>query len=196
MPTRRLPILVPVVTWIMLARLARLGAALMLIATAASPVLAQNACTSACWSQYSSCLSNADQMTCEGTRSSCEMQCRGGGSQPSAPLVPTVRWGFLVFDLATSRAGYAWDFSNGADARGRATQECFKAGGKACEWRIPARGGCVAVAQGDGGAGRMAHQKSGGKEARAYAQNKAVQNCRKEGASNCKIVASVCSFGR
>jgi hypothetical protein len=180
----------------MLVRVLRAGAAVALVAVAAPPAFAQNACTNACWDQYTSCRSNADEGICEGNRSYCELQCRGGGSQPSAPLAPTVRWGFLVFDLATSRAGYAWDFSNGADARGRATRECFKAGGKACEWRIPARGGCVAVAQGDGGAGRMAHQKSGGKEARAYAQNKAVQNCRKEGASNCKVVASVCSFGQ
>lgn len=118
-----------------------------------------------------------------------------GGSSPRPRLPPTVLWGHLAFDLSTGIWGSAYGYSNGVEARGRAFQECRKAGGKACEWRIPIRGGCVAIAQGDSASGRRGHKKSGGREALAVAQTKAVNECKGAGGRNCKVVAKVCSFG-
>lgn len=180
---RRTPIVVALLVWSM----------------SATSAWAERSCRS-------ECTTAGDQRYCE---ERCEEDNRAERSQrqldemlenqrnegPRAPLAPTVLWGHLAFDMTTGRWGRAWGYSNGVQPRAIAFNECRKAGGKACEWRMPIRGGCVAVAESERAQVRRGHEKSGGQEALAIAKRKAVADCAAAGGRNCRVVAHVCSFG-
>jgi hypothetical protein len=155
-----------------------------------------HACEGTCDALFNGCMQNSNPNTgCQAELDRCLRSCQSGG-RSTPPLAPTQLWGFLVFDTSTGRWGRSYGYSSGMEARGAARAACFRDGGVKCDWQIPARDGCVAVAEGEGGSGRMAHQKSGGREALSVAQNKAISNCKREGGRNCRVVAQTCSWGK
>lgn len=153
---------------------------------------AARACEGTCSGLFDVSMSGSERAGCQAELARCLQTCRAGGA-PVRPLAPTVAWGFLVFDTATGRWGASSGHSSGMQARGAARSDCARKGGIKCDWQIAARGGCVAVAEGEAARGRIAHQKSGGREALAIARGKALANCAKDGGVHCRVVAEVCS---
>jgi hypothetical protein len=152
------------------------------------------ACEGTCEGLFQGCMQFENPNTgCQAELDRCLRSCQGGKGS-SSPLAPARLWGFMVYDIPTGRYGRSYGYTNGMEARGAARAACFRAGGQQCNWQIPARDGCVAIAQGVGGSGRMAHQKSGGSEALEIAKRKAVGNCRAEGGRDCQVVAYTCSW--
>jgi Domain of unknown function (DUF4189) len=153
---------------------------------------ALTSCEMRCNAAFDLCWAGPERTACQAEMSRCHSSC--GRSGPTPPPAPTVPWGYLVFDTATGRSGASWGWSSGVQARGAARDECRRQGGQRCDWQLPARGGCVAIAEGDGGRGRIAHQKSGGTPALNIARTKAIDDCRREGGQRCRVVAQACSW--
>ena len=173
--------------------MSRQAAAVLLWSLAALHSGQAAACEGSCNALFDVCWQGPTPNVCQAELARCLDRCRSGGA-PARPLAPTVPWGYLVFDTATGKSGASWGFSSGIEARGAARAACKREGGVKCDWQMPARGGCVAVAQGENAQGRIAHQKSGGREALPIARSKAVDHCSKEGGRHCRVVAQACSW--
>lgn len=169
------------------------GAALGWVAALMLCTSLAQACQGTCEGLFNVCMSGSQTVGCTAELNRCLANCRAGGA-PARPLPPAVPWGYLVFDTVTGKSGASWGFSSGNEARSAAREACAREGGRRCDWLLPVRGGCVAVAHGDGNSGRMAHRKSGGREALKVARDKAVANCVKEGGRGCRVVAQACSW--
>lgn len=121
-------------------------------------------------------------------------QTWAGGSSSSAPSAKWAkRFGAVVYDPATGAVGVSSEEKSKRKAFDAALAQCKSKGGAACVSNIEYYNQCVASATGPTPDGRYVFTSaSAAKEAQASTY--AMEDCKKNGVTACKIFYSGCSY--
>jgi Domain of unknown function (DUF4189) len=97
-------------------------------------------------------------------------------------------WGALAYNPTNKDFGTATNYSTLREAKVRAMQECVRQHNSPyCQIIGAFRNDCAALAIGPGGAGYTDYQNA------QQAEEKALEECRKNGGGACRIEATVCN---
>jgi hypothetical protein len=125
---------------------------------------------------------------CRGALSTCSLTGTSGSSKPNPPAPPrAISWGAIAYSAADMGAGWSQGKSDQASAEKEAMSACSQRG-KACVLRIAFNKQCGALAADRGLAGWATSTEP------LEAQQKAVEQCTKNGGTRCVLHISFCSF--
>lgn len=116
-----------------------------------------------------------------------------GGTMGPMPAPPTL-YGAIAVDIDTLATGYVKDVASREEAERGALENCRKAGGSAsgCEVAVWGHNTCLALSTSLGGSSGNAWGYAWSDDG-WVSRRDAVNACREQGGSNCKVAVSLCT---